>query len=343
MLSVARPNRLESVDGLRAISVSLVIASHLAGVSAVKFSGEGLIAEKLILPLIDELGRLGVYTFFVISGFVICRGLMAERKVSLAGFYRRRFFRIVPPLLLYVGVVAALMAAGVLPRDLSILRALTFTCNAVACGDWYGAHTWSLSVEEQFYLVMPLVFILARPAAAYLFPVVAAIYLTLTLLGSPAAYLAQSFVPISVGVLCALHEPRLRAAVTASPRWAFPLLVILSLVALRMSDTRLSAPATIVLALLLGGVVMVVAFGKAQWLAARPLVALGGVSYTIYLWQQVATAPYEGAGWLFYIFSVAACVGWAFLSYRWIEAPLISYGRGKTRIFAPDAAQVPGT
>lgn len=320
---------MPALDGLRTVSVSLVVVSHLAAASSIRFTGDGVFADLIVRPAMEELGRLGVYLFFVISGFVICRGLLAEGRPSLRGFYIRRFFRIVPPLAIYVSGVFLLMLAGLLPVELSILRALTFTCNFGGCGAWYGAHTWSLSVEEQFYLIMPVAFLLlaARRRSILTWTPLALMLLIAVIALFSSSRVLEPFLLISFGVACAMNEDMLRAVTKSAPRWLFPVLIVLSLMAMRLSDTRFHLVGLAALAPLLAAVVMWTAFREPPLLKAGPMVAVGKVSYTIYLWQQIAVAPYDGAGWPFYFVTVSACVLWAFASYRWIEGPLISYAK----------------
>ncbi|MGV9609994.1 acyltransferase family protein [Streptomyces sp. NPDC003631] len=151
--------RIDAIDGLRAVAVAAVIAFHY---------GAGL-----------DGGFLGVDLFFVISGFVITRLLLAERartpRPSLAGFWFRRVKRLLPAVLLVVAAVQGWVLLqdppGLRPTvNAQTLAALTYTSN------WYAIlghidywdvaqeqaplnHLWSLAVEEQFYLLWPLVLI----------------------------------------------------------------------------------------------------------------------------------------------------------------------------------------
>jgi peptidoglycan/LPS O-acetylase OafA/YrhL len=156
-------SRLSSIDGLRAIAMTMVIAVHCGS-----------------FPF----GWMGVWLFYVISGFVITRNFIAERETGIpklphyASFVTRRFFRIVPPYFAYIAICAVLIAAFGAPwqfRDLPYL--VTFTHNwwmlvhqSYVQTAWFGfLHLWTISTEEQFYLVFPLLFF-AVPARR--FPVV---------------------------------------------------------------------------------------------------------------------------------------------------------------------------
>ena len=140
---------------MRAVSIFFVLIAHLTGTR--NFPGG--------LHSLAALGLFGVGVFFVISGFLITTLLLKEMAaagtVSLVQFYKRRILRLIPAFVVFVGVVAFLAARGsivLLPNDL--LHALTYTINYHHPHSWYLGHIWSLSVEEQFYLLWPSALVL---------------------------------------------------------------------------------------------------------------------------------------------------------------------------------------
>ena len=155
-----RPNRIAGLDSLRAIAVGIVIAYHF-------------------FPQAVPGGFIGVDVFFVISGFLITSLLLREfqvtRHISLRDFWLRRARRLLPALALMVTVTTA--AAGIIGQDATVglpsqvLGAASFSSNWVyiAQGTSYSAtltpslfaNLWSLAVEEQFYLVWPLIVVAA--------------------------------------------------------------------------------------------------------------------------------------------------------------------------------------
>jgi peptidoglycan/LPS O-acetylase OafA/YrhL len=153
---------IPSLDGLRAISVLMVVAAHTNG------------SLSRLIPFIPSWlysfwGTLGVETFFVISGFLITHLLLQELHttgtVSLKRFYFRRALRIFPPFYVYMAVALTLTLAGFATGKLSaFVVAGTYTWNYLGGGSHLLEHTWSLSLEEQFYLLWPaaLVFFGAR-------------------------------------------------------------------------------------------------------------------------------------------------------------------------------------
>ncbi len=142
-------NRIPSLDGLRAVSITLVIVFHLWGMEmGGAFAG---------------VGNLGVRIFFVISGFLITgllfKELDATGHISLKRFYIRRALRIFPAFYVFWLAIYFASASGfitVRPRDLT--EAATYTINYFAGQGQsvYVKHIWSLSVEEQFYLLWPI-------------------------------------------------------------------------------------------------------------------------------------------------------------------------------------------
>jgi peptidoglycan/LPS O-acetylase OafA/YrhL len=157
---IQRPRHVPSLDGLRALSVLLVIVLHtLLRNTLYKFI-------PFPLRLVGN-GSLGVFIFFVISGYLITTLLLREREkthtISLRSFYLRRAFRILPPLYAYVLFLAILGATGHLPgmNHHELITALTLTRNYSHHVDlWAMEHLWSLCIEEQFYLLWPITLVL---------------------------------------------------------------------------------------------------------------------------------------------------------------------------------------
>lgn len=185
------PARNPALDGLRGIAVLAVIAYHL-------------------WPQVLPGGFLGVDLFFVLSGYLITGGLLrrldAGLSVGLRGFWIRRARRLIPAMLLMlVGATAlAILAGGELPANLRAqwLGALSYTSNwlQIASGNSYFAsaeppyfqHLWSLAIEEQFYLLWPVVLVLLVVVLRTRTKLLAAV----AILGvAAAASMAWAFVP----------------------------------------------------------------------------------------------------------------------------------------------------
>src|SRR5687767_13667792 len=128
-----QPTRIPSLDGLRAISIGLVLISHMIGT-------RGLFIPSQV-GNIFALGELGVRVFFVISGFLITNILVKEveltGRINLWKFYLRRTLRIFPPYYVFLAVLIALVALGYLQLDfLDKLHALTYTANYHPARSW---------------------------------------------------------------------------------------------------------------------------------------------------------------------------------------------------------------
>lgn len=151
-----QPAKLPGLDGLRGLSIIMVIASHL-------FMGS---------PYTSYFnGEIGVRIFFVLSGFLITTLLLKEKirtgSISLKLFYIRRFLRILPVAFLYLFTLVILNAYLHLKIPVrSFISALCFFQNLPVKNiyNWYTSHFWTLSVEEQFYISFPflLVFSLSK-------------------------------------------------------------------------------------------------------------------------------------------------------------------------------------
>jgi peptidoglycan/LPS O-acetylase OafA/YrhL len=309
MSGAARTSRLPSLDGLRAMSIGLVLVAHLA-------HQPGLIPLPTLV--LDSLATLGVRVFFVISGFLITTLLLAEKdrsgSISLRSFYFRRTMRIFPPFYAYVAVIALAAAAGWIhlhPDDL--LAAVTYTVNYHHDRSWYVGHAWSLAVEEQFYLLWPFVFsyLGARRAALVgLATIVVSPLLRVILLKFAPTFrvgIGETFPTvadaIATGCLLACYRERF----ATSRRWLTHLqgpwgwaLPVAGLVAAFSPWTTLGFLAgqtisNIGIAVLIERLVRFPTAGVARLFNLRPVVYLGTLSYSLYLWQQPFMAP--GAAW----------------------------------------------
>jgi peptidoglycan/LPS O-acetylase OafA/YrhL len=144
---------MPALDGCRAISIALVVVSH-----------SGL---EHVVP-----GLLGVLIFFVISGFLITRQMIAEiertGRLGIRAFYLRRVFRLAPALLAYIAMFTVVLGAlGAVISPTQILSGVFYFANYYTIFVGFPPHnpipiTWSLSVEEHFYIVFPFLMIAFR-------------------------------------------------------------------------------------------------------------------------------------------------------------------------------------
>ena len=154
--------RIPSLDGLRAVSILLVLCGHSYATMPAAIRPSGFVAILL------HNTQVGVEIFFFISGFLITQLLLREMDASgrldLKSFYLRRALRIFPVFYAYIAVMGLLTALGVLKMaGIQFLSAGSFLWNYKQMilgvghdeGEWYFGHFWSLSLEEQFYLIWP--------------------------------------------------------------------------------------------------------------------------------------------------------------------------------------------
>jgi peptidoglycan/LPS O-acetylase OafA/YrhL len=323
---VKEPHRILALDGWRAIGALMVIISHL-------FYGS-----------IDWLGWLGVQIFFVISGYIISAGFLREEMhfsdISLSGFYVRRAFRILPPLALYVAVIVALASTEAVPaHSMRAAYSLLFVCDLrnANCGGWLGAHTWSLSVEEQFYAVIPILFIwlgskrrAALTLSAFSMPIFV-IVLFFFKFTETAKFLSQ-FLAIGWGVACALNESTVQKIISRMPSGSLGMLILAILLVASQSGSRF---ATILNAIALSPLLVFLLMRTlttpsllSRILSSAPFASLGLASYSLYLWQQLAVWPAVAHGNLVLaIAALSVCVVFCFASYFLFERPFIRRGR----------------
>jgi peptidoglycan/LPS O-acetylase OafA/YrhL len=351
------------IDGLRAIAVAAVILFH-AGFAL--FSG----------------GFVGVDVFFVISGFLITSIIVEDLKTeqfSVIRFYERRARRILPALFT---VMAACMpfAYGLLsPDDLkdfaqSLAAICLFASNVLFWGEsgYFDTqaelkpllHTWSLAVEEQFYVVFPLLLLAAwRLGWRFLLVLIGGIA-ALSFIASvdevrhfPSAafYLLPSRAwQLLVGALASFVADRWQPAATRRPLpgvageavgWGGMAMILL---ALFLFDERTPFPGLNAVLPTLGTAMVLLGSSDrtsvGRMLAWRPLVGLGLISYSAYLWHQplfaftkqalLAELPTDLAVVLCAVTIVLACLSWRYIEQPFRDRSFISRGA----VFAMSAA-----
>jgi peptidoglycan/LPS O-acetylase OafA/YrhL len=322
-------HKIPSLDGLRAVSISLVIFAHCAGTPH-SYSTKWL-------SYAGEIGVLGVKVFFVISGFLITTILRGEREttgaISLKSFYFRRTFRILPAFYAFLIVVLWLNLYGVFQiptRD--FVHAATFTANTTPMG-WDLLHTWSLSVEEQFYLLWPISLVILGDklplrlagASVVLCPLFFGVILHAHMrLGEAISGLAAGCV--LAGIRETLHkQPRYGQFLAFN--WvpatlAVCLLLLESLHRFGFYE-ELAPLISIVIALLVDSVINQPFTGLGRFLNLKPIAYIGVLSYSIYLWQEIFLNRWGHYWFNVFPINLLCALLCSVLSYYLIESPFL--------------------
>jgi peptidoglycan/LPS O-acetylase OafA/YrhL len=340
-----------SLNGIRAICALMVIKIHVHW----SFGGGSGMLDR---------GFLGVDMFFIISGFLIVTLLLREREASgridLKQFYIRRTLRIFPIYYLLVALLLliALASYGHSSRTWDLYK-WSFPVFLLYLQDFVPAfmgvlfHTWSLAMEEQFYLVWPSVEKFAR--RAWVVPLLLGLLLVNQLCnfdvfhdaiaalygpeGPRRPVFLITFAPILLGVLAAhvMHHRRSGPALAAllGNRWMPPLLLALAMLVCQYTPTLRGLPyACVHLLFCLALLAMVInprgVFSRT--LQSRPLFYLGSISYGIYLYHTMIIWVFDRvcesrrlhpAAWVQFLVVATLAIAVAGISFKYLEAPIM--------------------
>jgi len=328
------------IDGLRAFAVVAVIINHF---------------NKDILPG----GYLGVDIFFVISGYVITSSLFRrpskDFKDFISGFYERRIKRLVPALSVFVLITSITIClfntspGTSLKTGLTSLFGLSNLYLLKNSTDYFAqstelnvfTHTWSLGVEEQFYILFPFLIWFsgfgrqAKNGARNLFLIVGALTIA-SLIGfiylyptnQQAAYflMPSRFWEMAAGCLIFIGFQK-RGSIEQILENVPPLLVLAFIVGVMYLPMSLAAASTTAVVALSS---LLIASLKKQTAAFKvftnsKVVYIGLISYSLYLWHWGVLSISRwtiGIHWWSVPFQVSLILGLAVASYRWIETPL---------------------
>jgi peptidoglycan/LPS O-acetylase OafA/YrhL len=310
-------SRIPSLDGLRAISISMVVIGHWTSLHYHAEVG-------------GAFANLGVRIFFIISGYLITTLLLKEysrtSSIHLREFYVRRAYRILPAAIAFMLPVFAIYWHEL--RWYHMVAAALYVTNFDYAHPWFLGHLWSLSVEEQFYFLWPGVLKKwHRHRVAILLGVVgfAPVYRVgchlLKLHGRADETFPAVADILAMGCLLAIFAPRLPRI-----KWGLALLMVVPVILVPVYVAEVRFRTTLVLLLVLWPLLhcsiaglLLHAVQTPYWiLNNRPVVWLGKISYSLYLWQQLFSyGPQHRWYWMLLAFVPAS------LSYYLVEQPLL--------------------
>lgn len=328
---------LPSLDGFRGISIMIVVISHLV-----------LYTKNYALATIFN-GTLGVHVFFVISGFLITTLLLKERiehnGIQLRNFYIRRFLRIFPVAYLFIACIIGLnIIFGLHVSMLEIIGSVFYLMNFSYFrqnGSWYTEHYWSLSIEEQFYLLFP--FILKKSIKTYLLVMLTlAVIVPLTLfflfllhINNPILAIVLKYLlkfnGIAVGSVFSflLFKNKIPVKNLAKYKLYLNLVLIpvIFMVKVNPNYSVYTALENAFVAILIAIIIVSnLVYSKGityRFLNSRILINLGILSYSIYIWQQLFTREVPWSGKFLFsdsmLLNMVLLLGVSYLSYHYYE------------------------
>ena len=318
--------RIPTLDGWRGVAILFVLLAHFQ----TGYLGHYIGGHEWL-----DLGQHGVTIFFVLSGYLITKGLLAERNINLLRFYVRRFFRLMPAAwtyLLFLLLLTQFTPMKVIGRN-DLWGCLLFYRNYIpetplnTCT----GHFWSLSLEEQFYLAWPPVLawigrrngIVAVSVGAAALAVYQIFNWNYFLIGQHNLYTQARAGALLVGCLLALllEYDTVKMWLTKWGRTLFSVFALLLAADFFWFQKLVPLHECILIALMLGATSL-----NPQMLVSRVLewehIKLTGVlSYSIYLWQQLFVRSNWG---LLGPFLLMIAVG---ISWSCIEQPCRRLGR----------------
>lgn len=330
--------RIPAIDGCRGIAVLLVVLTHAAHTR--------YFPDWIGLNSLARHGAIGVEVFFVISGFLITTLLMREAdrtgQIDLRKFYARRSLRIMPA---YVCLLAVLAIAGwfhqieLRPQDW--IAACTYTVNFLKRPTWEIGHAWSLSIEEHFYLLWPILLAYSARGAVWMSVGCMGICFAgrwVVLLFFP-EYCPQAelwtFTRLdSIATGCALALMVQNDSVRRAFRKCPPVRTVMLLIALLSLSLGLSYSAgyavglaftvnAVLIALLLAILVIHSECGLTKLADQKWLTVVGAHSYSLYLWQQLFLVRGKSGGIYDFPVNLLLVFVAAAISYRFIEQPFL--------------------
>lgn len=340
--------RIHSLDGIRFVSICLVLGAHLTKTSNISIEYNHI--SKYFFD-----GGLGVMIFFVLSGYLITYLLLNEENsngnISLSNFYFRRVLRIFPVYYAFVFILFILnLSTKIEISTCAFVSSLTFTKN-LFCGSWIDGHLWSLSIEEQYYLLWPffikyfkvnlriiicLFFVIICPFARVYF------YLnndTSSLLFSPFSNFDSLFIGSLLAILSENNKLffdnilkfktnyfRIAALIAVYAVWYIKLKLVLGIITIPVGNSIQSIAISY----------LILSYSKIssgliyKFLNINFIQFIGRLSFSIYIWQQLFFVSNDfytpfSLWYLNFPFNVFCIFITAVISYYFLEKPFLKF------------------
>jgi peptidoglycan/LPS O-acetylase OafA/YrhL len=313
--------RIPTLDGWRGLAILLVLFDHT----------QTSLLNHYFQPF-TQTGGHGVTIFFVLSGFLITSKLI-ESPIDLKRFYIRRFFRLMPAAWTYLAVVLLLgLLTGVHLENLAGFSSCIFfyrNFEGLGAGALTG-HFWSLSLEEQFYLVWPCLLLLAGVRRCRWIAVAGAVgcavyrwffwahYDRIILSGQTQVRADALLVGCVLAML--LADPRIRRNAEQWSKFLAVPAIAAFLFSIAQYHWIFPLFESVAIACLIAATTLHPASNFSRWLSFAPLAWLGAISYSLYIWQQLFMAFHSP--WAMCVFLPLA----ALVSYYLIERPATQWG-----------------
>lgn len=302
MLTKTNKPFFPTIDGMRAIAIIIVVMDHAL---------HQIYRESSWIRYLPY-GDMGVYLFFVISGFLITTLLLHEqhknKDINLKKFYIRRILRIFPVAYLYIGIIVIVgLFINLGNTTMTTVGALLFLRNvSIFKGDWFFAHFWSLSYEEQYYMWYPW---FVKKLKQYL---IHFLWLILVIIIFIKAALYYSLIPnsiwwsiltgidgILIGAIGGIYHSKRKLNINLN-NMSILLISITTLllsyilynniIGINQKYLNKSIGAFLLL------IFLIINLKKENnwfgaFLSTKPMLHIGILSYSIYIWQQLFTVP----------------------------------------------------
>jgi peptidoglycan/LPS O-acetylase OafA/YrhL len=343
-------NRDASLNGLRAVAISLVLLSH--------FRINKTIAEYGI----KLNGHVGVLIFFVLSGFLITTGLLKQKiingKLSLSDFYIKRFLRIFPLVYIFLAVIVLLNIYKPVTNLKDLFYCFFFIKNFPLQNMPFTAHLWTLAVEIQFYAIFPLLMALNVNRTLFISFLLIIIFPCISILSLYVPGFESDYLPLQwgikfvnyffwkgplfilIGCTASAFIFKNGSSIEKISRnyfLSFFLLVLAIALCTQTLPIYYKYVSEYLSAILISAVIILCVQSKnflSKLLSNKIMVKIGILSYSLFIWQQIIAAKYyfwiPGLRELNTLPSLAMTVirfallfPIAYLSYKYLEMPFL--------------------